>query len=156
MKLYCLRHGEAESAEVDPSRPLTSKGREQAERVARHLYHHHIHISHVMHSPQRRAAETAEIFSNEMKLTHVTECDSILDEDADVEILMDMIATWTDDTLLVGHLPFMPRLISGLVIGNPDLYPIVNYPPAGIVCLEHYDQARWIIQWILNPYLLGV
>ncbi|MCB1827487.1 MAG: phosphohistidine phosphatase SixA, partial [Coxiellaceae bacterium] len=75
--------------------------------------------------------------------------------DANVLEFMDMVQTWTDDTLIVGHLPFMPRLISGLVMGNPDVYPIVNYPPAGIVCLQHFDQHRWIIQWILNPFLVS-
>jgi len=69
-------------------------------------------------------------------------------------MLMEMISTWTDDTLIVGHLPFMPRLISGLVMGDPDVYPIVNFPPAGIVCLEYFDQSHWIIQWILNPNLV--
>jgi len=48
----------------------------------------------------------------------------------------------------------MLRLISGLVIGDTTLYPIVNYPPAGIVCLEKFNQTRWVIQWILNPKLL--
>ncbi|MFQ5692779.1 MAG: histidine phosphatase family protein, partial [Nitrospinota bacterium] len=37
MRLYLIRHGEAASAEADAKRPLTPKGREQAERVARFL-----------------------------------------------------------------------------------------------------------------------
>ena len=155
MKLYCVRHGEAESADVDSERPLTQNGQREVERVAHYLHAHDVKVSHIMHSTKLRAKETAEIFAQALTSGQVTECESILDEDANVVALMEMIATWTDDTLIVGHLPFMPRLISGLVIGNPDIYPIVNYPPAGIVCLEHFDQRRWIIQWILNPFLVS-
>ena len=155
MKLYCVRHGEAESADVDSGRPLTQNGRQEVERVANYLHAHDIKVSHILHSTKLRAKETAEIFAKTMSSVQVTQCESILDEDANVNALLEMITTWTDDTLVVGHLPFMPRLISGLVIGNPDIYPIVNYPPAGIVCLEHFDQHRWMIQWILNPSLVS-
>jgi len=155
MNLYCVRHGEAECAEVNPDRPLTENGRQEVERVANYLSDHDVKVAHVMHSTKLRAKQTAEIFAEAMMPGHVTECDSILDEDANVRAVMDMIPTWSDDTLIVGHLPFMPKLISGLVIGDPDVYPIVNYPPSGIVCLQHFDHQRWIIQWILNPSLVS-
>lgn len=154
MNLYCVRHGEAESADIDPDRPLTVNGRQEVERVAFYLHNRDVKISHIMHSTKLRAKQTAEIFSEIMMPGSITECESILDEDANVQTFMEMASTWTDDTLVVGHLPFMPRLISGLVIGNPDVYPIVNFPPSGIVCLQHFDQDRWIIQWILNPQLV--
>ncbi len=155
MNLYCVRHGEAESADVDPERPLTENGRQEVERVANYLHGHDLKVAHVMHSTKLRAKQTAEIFAEAMMPGQVTECESILDEDANVMELMQMIPAWTDDTMIVGHLPFMPRLISGLLIGNPHIYPIVNYPPAGVVCLQHFDQHRWIIQWILNPFLVS-
>lgn len=155
MNLYCVRHGEAELAEVNPERPLTNKGRLEVERVAHYLQSHHIKVAHVMHSTKLRAKQTAEIFADALAPGQTTECESILDEDADVNVLIEMISTWTDDTLIVGHLPFMPKLISGLVIGNPDIYPIVNFPPSGIVCLQHFESHRWIIQWLLNPQLVS-
>jgi len=154
MKLYCVRHGEAEPTEVDSERPLTKNGRQDVESVANCLHNHNIKISHIMHSTKLRAKQTAEIFAKVMMPGLVTECESILDEDANVTTLLEMIKTWTDDTMIVGHLPFMPRLISGLVINDPDLYPIVNYPEAGVVCLEYFDQDRWIIQWVLNPKMV--
>lgn len=155
MNLYCVRHGEAECSSVDPDRPLTENGREEVRRVATYLGNHGVKVAHVMHSTKLRAKQTAEIFAEVLMPGHVTECESILDEDANVDAIMEMVSTWTDDTLIVGHLPFMPRLISGLVIGDPNIYPIVNYPPSGIVCLQHYDAQRWIIQWILNPSLVS-
>lgn len=154
MKLYCVRHGQAESAEANPKRPLTKQGRCEVERMARYLYRHGLTFPHVLHSTKLRAKETAEIFASVMKLKKVTECESILDEDANVDTFIKMIPAWTENTLIVGHLPFMSRLISGLIIGDTKIYPIVNYPPAGMVCLEHFDQDRWVIQWILNPELL--
>ncbi len=155
MKLYCVRHGEAESAEVNGQRPLTDKGRQEVHNVAKYLGDHDLKISHILCSTQLRAQQTAEIFANAMLLPgQVPQCDALLNENASVMALIEKISTWQEDTLLVGHLPLMPRLISGLLIGNPDLYPIVNYPPAGIVCLKPFDHNHWMIEWILNPHLI--
>ena len=155
MKIYCVRHGEAEPTETNSERSLTAKGRREVECLVNYLASRDMNISHVLHSSKLRAKQTAEIFSKGLAPDDITECECILDEDANVGQLMDMIPSWTDDTLIVGHLPFMPKLISGLVIGDPDNYPIVNYPPSTIVCLEHFHEKRWIINWILHPELVG-
>ena len=113
MKIYCVRHGEAESADSHPDRPLTEQGRQEVERLAGYLQQRGIAVGQVMHSTQRRASQTAEIFAQALSAP-VTQCPSILEEDASVEDLMAQIPSWTDDTMLVGHLPFMPKLVSGL------------------------------------------
>ena len=151
MKLYCVRHGEAASAERDAERPLTEQGVNDVTRVAAYLANCDVKIAHVMHSTKLRAKQTATILSEALTPPQLTECASILDEQNAIEPMVEMIKTWTDDTMLVGHLPFMPRLVSALVIGDAENYPIVNYPPGTVVCLELYDQHRWIINWILGP-----
>jgi phosphohistidine phosphatase len=154
MKIYCVRHGQAESADTHPDRPLTELGRQEVEQLAAHLQQRGIEVAHVMHSSQQRAGQTAEIFAKALS-SQRTECPSILEEDASVDDLMAQIPAWTDDTMLVGHLPFMPQLVSGLVISDSRHYPIVNFPPATVVCLECYHQEQWVIDWILHPNLVA-
>ncbi len=154
MKLYCVRHGEAMPPEVDPDRPLTEQGRLEVLRVAAYLGHCDVKAVHILHSTKLRAKQTAEIFADALASGRIAECESILDEQNAVEPMVDMIKTWTDDTMLVGHLPFMPKLVSALVIGDSENYPIVNYPPGTVVCLDGHDQERWIIDWILQPQLV--
>jgi phosphohistidine phosphatase len=57
------------------------------------------------------------------------------------------------DTLVVGHLPFMARLVARLVNGSEDSV-VVEYRPGSIVCLQSSDTIRWLVQWMIRPELL--
>ncbi len=155
MKLYCMRHGEAEPIPSgQKGRALTEKGVKEIEQMANYLSEQGVVIHHIMHSSKRRAQETAQILANTLQIQAVTECKSLLSPEADVDLLLEMIKTWHEDTLLVGHLPFLPKLVSALVVEEPTLFPIVNYPPGGIVCLEYYDAGRFVINFVLRPDML--
>lgn len=154
MKIYCVRHGEAEESDVDPERPLTEKGVSDIEAVARFMGEAGLHVDHMLHSPKLRAIQTAEIFAKFLQADQVNSCDTLLDEYSDVKPLLDMIPAWHGDTMLVGHLPYMYKLISGLVLDQPEFYPIVNYPPGTVICLDRYNNERWIISWLLSPQLV--
>ena len=58
-----MQHGEALPEEVHPDRPLTDRGREEVERVARAAASRGVAVSAVLHSGKRRAAETAAILA---------------------------------------------------------------------------------------------
>lgn len=154
MKLYCARHGEAFSADVDPERSLTDQGKSDVAVMAQQLALHDVDIQHIMHSPKLRASQTAEIFAAYLQIDNLTEVERLLGEDESVEPLVEMIQTWTDDTMLVGHLPFMSKLVSALVLQEEHYLPIVNFPPSAVVCLEYYDQGRWLINWVLRPNIV--
>jgi len=154
MKIYCVRHGEAEDAAVNPERPLTDSGREGVEKVARYVGDAGVHVDYLMHSPKARAVETADMFAKYLDAAQSKECTALLDETSDVQALIDMIPAWDSDTMLIGHLPFMYQLVSSLVLDQADFYPIVNYPPGTIICLDRYQNERWIISWLLNPSIV--
>jgi phosphohistidine phosphatase len=60
MQLSLLRHADAAAvASSDDVRPLTEKGMEQAQRVGRFCREHDIIPSLILHSPLKRAAQTA-------------------------------------------------------------------------------------------------
>jgi phosphohistidine phosphatase len=60
MLLYLLRHADADTpAPTDGARPLSEKGIDQADKVARFCEAHDMQLSVILTSPLRRAHETA-------------------------------------------------------------------------------------------------
>jgi phosphohistidine phosphatase len=56
-----------------------------------------------------------------------------------------------NNMMLVGHLPFMERLISYLIIGAIEP-SVIKFQNGGIVCLNMQpDTQKWIIKWALMP-----
>lgn len=68
MRLYFLRHAEAEDGPVDAVRPLTRKGRRDARRMGRYLAGQDTAFTLAFTSPLVRARETAELVLRECPL----------------------------------------------------------------------------------------
>lgn len=154
MKLYCVRHGEAQDASVNPERALTPQGQADVNKVAHHLKRIGISISTILHSDKLRAKQTAEIFAKTLHVPQISQCNDILDAEGPIKPILDMLPSWQDDTMLVGHLPFLFKLVSALVVNEENFFPIVNFPPSTVICLEFYENDRWIINWHLVPRLI--
>lgn len=61
MQLYFLRHADADTpAPSDFERALSAKGHEQAQSVGRFCRAHDVRLTTILHSPLRRARETAQ------------------------------------------------------------------------------------------------
>ncbi len=66
--------------------------------------------------------------------------------------------------MVVGHLPFMGRLVSHLVAGSEDA-DVVAFQPGTVACLERADgedaedgedgEGDWAVAWMVWPGLLG-
>jgi phosphohistidine phosphatase len=154
MKLYCVRHGEALTADVDPECSLTEKGVADIAKVSKFLARYSLHVDHVMHSPKKRAVQTASILSKNIHCDVSTEESVLLTPDADVYEMVGRVNAWDQDTMIVSHLPFIGNLVSQLVTGTIEAMPIVNFTPGTIVCLHFYEQKRWMINWLLRPDLI--
>jgi phosphohistidine phosphatase len=59
--------------------------------------------------------------------------------------------------MLVGHLPFLERLASQLILKSPDI-PVVRFTNGGIVCLDQWeresDKKIWLVKWVLTPEIV--
>ena len=53
MRLYLIRHGDALGPEVDPARPLSQRGRNEAERLGAYLGSLSLELSEIWHSNRR-------------------------------------------------------------------------------------------------------
>ena len=154
MKLYCMRHGLAANVEDDVKRNLTNQGRRDVEKIARHLSLHQNTIKQIFHSGILRAAQTADIISNGLPVQSLQAAPELLSETGSVDAITNILLTWKQDTLLVGHLPLLFQLVNALVIGNANHEPIVDFSPGSIVCLDLLSPQHWIIEWMICPSIL--
>ena len=67
-RLYFAQHGLAVDKSENPQRPLSETGIKQTEAIAKHLGIAGIAVNHIFHSGKLRAAQTAEIFAETIKL----------------------------------------------------------------------------------------
>ena len=118
MLLHLLRHAHAGDPESwsgpDAARPLSEKGREQAERLGRFLADNAFRTDAIVTSPKLRAAETAEIVARHLGLA-VTQ-DERLAGAVDLDALEAVLARagHPDRPVLVGHDPDFSELLADL------------------------------------------
>ena len=153
MHLYLVQHGEAKSKQEDPDRSLTEKGIKDIGALADFLKAK-ISFDRIVHSGKKRAQQTAEILTAAIAPDQTPAVIDCINPNDDPQKLADLIAGWTGDNLIVGHLPFMARMVGLLVNSDPDKV-INNFQPGSMVCLEKEDSAEWKIGWILRPELFN-
>ncbi len=121
MKLYLLRHGDAErlSSLGDRSRELTEVGRDQARVAGKYLKN--LHPGVVLISTFVRAKQTLEIMHRESGWCTLREFVSLdVAPMADLDDLMLEVNAYNEDSLLiVGHNPQLSNLVSHLT--NKDI-----------------------------------
>lgn len=154
MKLYLVQHGEACSKEIDPDRPLTDQGRDDIDRMAAFLEQANIRVERVIHSGKLRAQQTAERLANAMAPGVKPETSGFINPNDNPGTFVWQSESWDGDTLVVGHLPFMAKLVSHLLIED-EYRLLAAYRPGSAVCLERIDDAHWQIDWMIRPELLN-
>jgi phosphohistidine phosphatase len=153
MTLYLVRHGEALDKGQDPSRPLTAQGRRDVESVAGLLKRAGIDVYQIRHSGKRRAEETAEILGQFLQPAGGIMAVSGLAPNDDVRAQAELLKLENRPLMLVGHLPFLERLLSLLVAGKPD-HTVLRLDKGSIVCLELDALSHaWVVHWAIGPAL---
>ena len=116
MKLWVLRHGEAEShAPSDAQRNLTERGREEVLHSAAHLIGQP--ISAIIASPYVRAQQTAQLVREALGFVPEIRTVSRLKPDGNPLQVLEKLDT-DDNVLLVSHQPLVGNLISFLQHGH--------------------------------------
>ena len=153
MPLYLVRHGEAYSEAADPDRSLTEAGKATVDGMAQLTAAFNIPVSQIFHSGKTRARQTADILSKYLKPSEgVAEIKAINPYDDVTKIAPELDREL--NTMLVGHLPFLERLVSYLVTGSPDA-SITKFQMGGIVCLDRIEKnGPWHVKWALMPKMV--
>jgi phosphohistidine phosphatase len=150
MALFVVQHGKSLSKTEDPEKGLSEAGRSETERIADVAAGYGVGVSRILHSGKKRARQTAAIFNRRLSPKdgmHAIEGMNPLD---DVRAFAERIAI-DQQIMLVGHLPFLERLIGLLVGGNPDrtLFKLQN---SGLLCIDRVaDVENPVIRWALMP-----
>lgn len=153
MKLYLVRHGDSLPGDVDDTRPLSPQGQADIQNIAHFLAPLNLQIAYLFQSHKYRAQETAKILSASIHITKIIETHPELAPHADINLIIEEFLSHDEDTLLVGHMPFMGKLAGKLLAGDENK-DILLFEPGCMVCLEKVGQSEWMLCWMLNPSLL--
>ena len=149
MSLFLVQHGKSLPKDMDPEKGLSAEGRDEVERIAALARGYGVNVSSIRHSGKKRARETAEIFAGALDPKNgIQQMDGLapLDDVTKLDLRPE------DNTMLVGHLPFMEKLATFLVTGSADRPSVLKFQNGGIVCVERdADTKNWFVKWTILP-----
>jgi phosphohistidine phosphatase len=150
MALYLVQHGKSLSKDLDIHKGLSEEGSAEVKRIAEVARQYGIKVSTIFHSGKTRARQTAQIYASSLNIKNEIEETEGMKPLDDVVKFAQKIQV-SENVMFVGHLPFLEKLTSYLVVGSGEK-PIFKFQNGGIVCLDKEpDSQSWIIKWTLMP-----
>ncbi|OGB87001.1 phosphohistidine phosphatase SixA [candidate division WOR-1 bacterium RIFCSPLOWO2_02_FULL_46_20] len=151
MYLYLIRHGETVTESVGSEQPLSEKGMLDVSEIAAFMSCANIKVDEIWHSTKLRAKTTAKVIAEAIEHKNLVEREGLGPNDpiANIAEETDILH---ENTIIVGHLPFLDLLASQLLVNNQALR-VVNFKTGGVLCLEKWQEG-WHIAWMMNPDLL--
>ena len=146
--LYLVHHGDAVGPEVDPARPLSTRGRVEVDLLAQKAAERGAKPAVIWHSGKLRAKQTAEAFWRRCNPLSTFAAARGLQPADPATWIADTVAGETGDIMLVGHFPHMPRLLASLLTGDAAAAP-ADFPMHGVVALENIG-GKWFESWRLQ------
>ena len=131
--LLLVHHGDAVGPDVDPARPLSSVGRAATDRLASAVAARGVKPDAIWHSGKLRARQTAEFFWRACNPFASFTAERGLLPDDPPQWIRDRLAGEERSILIVGHMPYLPRLLATLTGSNADTF---SFPLHGCVALE--------------------
>lgn len=154
-ELYLVRHADAGDPEAwtrpDAERPLSDKGRRQAQRLGAFLARLGFAPDRIVSSPKLRALDTARIVGDAIGLDVQT--DDALAGPFGLDELRALVAKGhADQIVIVGHDPDFSELLAELV-GAPEL-PMKKGALARVDLPRSIAPAAGILRWLIPPDVL--
>src|SRR6266700_1431753 len=148
MKLYFLRHGEADWPnwkKPDDERPLTKRGKREMRDVAKFLDRLKVRPDLIVTSPLPRAAQTAEIAADYLK-AKVRKDESLAPGFGRSKLRIVLKRHHAKALMLVGHEPDLTNVISGLTGASLKL------SKAGVALIDvnpEFEEGKLL--WLFPP-----
>ena len=155
MNLYLLRHADAEEASKsgkDADRALSQSGRETMEIVAA-AFARLAEPALIVHSPLRRARETAEFVAARLPKAKVAEAPWLVPESDPREGFEQTAAKGrSGDVLWVGHQPHLGRALGFAVTGSIDVeLPMKKAAFARVSFSGSHPSPPGSLKWLVSP-----
>jgi phosphohistidine phosphatase len=154
MKLYLIQHAKAASKEEDPQRALTEEGVRDIQKVAAFIKPLNLSVDYLWHSGKKRTQQTAGFLAEVVTIKKENTASDGLAPNDSAMALKNEIMLEQKDIMIVGHLPFLPKLVSLLLTGR-NSSETVAFRNAGIVCVDCFDDNQWRLDWMIIPEILG-
>ncbi|HEY1717005.1 MAG TPA: phosphohistidine phosphatase SixA [Verrucomicrobiae bacterium] len=160
MNIFILRHGiavepGAPGIKTDAERPLVPKGEQRLRAAVAAMEKMDLSFDAIISSPYLRAKETAEIVAKHFKLEKKLAFSGDLIPGGNPQALirqLNDLKTAPENILLVGHEPYLSRLIALLATGNPGA--TIEMKKGGLCKLEaeelEYGHCA-TLKWLLTP-----
>jgi phosphohistidine phosphatase len=163
MNLFILRHGIASDPGEhglpkdlpDAERPLSAKGKQKLWRSTKAMQKLDLKFDAVVSSPLLRARQTAQIVTEAFEIRRKLILTDDLAPAGDPKALLDQLnklGPRAKNILLVGHEPYLSRLIGLLIAGNTTTS--IDLKKGGLAKLE-VEQLRFArcaeLAWLLTP-----
>jgi phosphohistidine phosphatase len=152
-KIILVRHGQSTSTTENPERPLAINGRQHVEKMATWLDECGYEVEEIVHSSKLRARQTAKIFGARLGLhsARVWEMAGLKPHD-DPGPVAEGLEADRRSLMIVSHLPFLNRLTSLLLVGDPDRLQF-QFSDAGAVILARVS-GGWRIEAVVGHEML--
>jgi len=148
MKVYLVHHADALSAEQDPQRHISPKGREQSDRLGTRLQALGVAPVRILHSDKQWTIDTAERIAAKLGLGDRTAKTAYPINTGDpVEPFVAEINSAGGDVMMCGHVDYLLRAASRLVCGD-EKRKVVEFKPGNgtAVCLEGKGD-EWVVSY---------
>jgi len=155
MHVFLVRHGEAKSKREDPERSLSEKGLADIKKEAAFIAENfNIAVKKIYHSRKTRARQTAEVLGEYLKPPEgIHEADG-LEPMADIYPWVDRTYAMKENTMIVGHLPFLEKLASYLLCQDENKQTVI-FETCGIVSLGRTGESKWYVRWMISPGIVS-
>lgn len=149
MKVYLVHHVDALSAEQDPQRHISPKGREQADRLGVRLKALGVAPVRILHSDKQWTIDTAERIAAKLGLEDRTaKADYPINTGDPVAPFVAEIKAAKGDIMMCGHIDYLLRAASKLVCGDEKRKAVEFKPGNGtIACLEGQGDD-WYVTYV--------
>jgi phosphohistidine phosphatase len=160
MNLYLLRHGIAVDPgtpgfERDADRPLTEKGEQKLEQIAKAMVALELSFDLILSSPYQRARQTTEIVAGAFGARKRIEYTDSLTPGANPRKLIELLKHRQpppENVLLSGHEPYMSTLISHLLSGEAGLMVVMKKGGLCKLAIASLKPGRCAsLEWLLTP-----
>ncbi len=157
MQIWLMRHGEAANTEgsgTDFDRRLTDRGRQQVGQLGRWLFEREKTPDLILHSPVKRAVETAGILREELGSQIPSEDSHILAPGMQCDLLLTRLASHLNEIVIcVGHQPDIGRCLAEMIGGGR-----CSVSPGTMICVEFAQvitPGGGLLRWLLTPDWFG-
>lgn len=148
LRVVLVHHGDAVGPKENPMRPLSIRGRDEVEQLAREVAARGVAPRAVWHSGKLRARQTAEAFWRACNPLAEFSAVRGLQPGDPPSWMADRLLVEEGQVLIVGHMPHLPALLRLLLTGRPDAGP--EFPAHGVVCVDR-EGGRYVEQWRVGP-----